>query len=380
MVIVPFSLVAGLFVTSALVSHAKKLNHCDEGSVVIEGRQYCQPIERAVISRVGHSGSYPRVIGIRTDRGNQHCDTVDVAFAGPLAPFNEELSMHFRGPIDLRQFAVFYPQRSSAKPKRSGMRHSLEPWDQSLDYYAGTKPGLEKRALVYQTVTTIVTVTQVTDAVVAPTVIVQNSQDKIGATLRLPKNVSSKIRGDHPHSAVYHMSSNIYSSDGIIIGVPDVENAAPRPENQATSVQSSKGRSRTPENDVPAVSPHHAQSISIGHLDGSNRPQSSSSSSSLSDPAPTTFEDQPDDIPSPPTEAEGEEDKSGGRERWIRNAYFNSQHSTASGVTFLNNMGGGASGVFDYVFGNSLSYADAYAKSAPVDPKYSTDDYEPIAK
>jgi hypothetical protein len=32
---------------------------------------------------------------------------------------------------------------------------------------------------------------------------------------------------------------------------------------------------------------------------------------------------------------------------WVRHAYYNAEEGVANGVTFLNNMGGSASGVFD---------------------------------
>lgn len=48
---------------------------------------------------------------------------------------------------------------------------------------------------------------------------------------------------------------------------------------------------------------------------------------------------------------------------WVRTAYYDMTNQTAEGVTFLNNMGGQGSGVWDKFFGNSLSYASADAQS-----------------
>jgi hypothetical protein len=44
---------------------------------------------------------------------------------------------------------------------------------------------------------------------------------------------------------------------------------------------------------------------------------------------------------------------------WTRQAYYDSSSGTANGLVFLNHYGGSGSGVFDYTFGNSLSYATA---------------------
>ena len=55
--------------------------------------------------------------------------------------------------------------------------------------------------------------------------------------------------------------------------------------------------------------------------------------------------------------------------QWGRQAYYNAEQQTAEGLTFLNNMGGQGSGVFDELFGNSLSYAAADAKSGAASPQ-----------
>ena len=44
---------------------------------------------------------------------------------------------------------------------------------------------------------------------------------------------------------------------------------------------------------------------------------------------------------------------------WGRQAYYNAEDGTADGLVFLNHYGGSGSGVFDYTFGNSLSYASS---------------------
>jgi hypothetical protein len=46
-----------------------------------------------------------------------------------------------------------------------------------------------------------------------------------------------------------------------------------------------------------------------------------------------------------------------GAGNWGRQAYYNAENQTAEGVVFLNHNGGQGSGVFDYTWGNSLSYA-----------------------
>lgn len=58
-----------------------------------------------------------------------------------------------------------------------------------------------------------------------------------------------------------------------------------------------------------------------------------------------------------------------GNGQWGRQAYYNAEQQTADGLTFLNNMGGQGSGVFDTILGMSLSYAAADAKSGTASPQ-----------
>jgi hypothetical protein len=54
---------------------------------------------------------------------------------------------------------------------------------------------------------------------------------------------------------------------------------------------------------------------------------------------------------------------------WNQVAYFNSDEKTSNGVVFLNNKGGQGSGVWDTTFGNSLSYASSDSKTGAASPE-----------
>lgn len=58
---------------------------------------------------------------------------------------------------------------------------------------------------------------------------------------------------------------------------------------------------------------------------------------------------------------------------WTRNAYYDSESQTADGVVFLNHNGGSGSGTFDYVFGNSLSYASSDGTEGASSPQVLAD-------
>ncbi|KAF3802921.1 PGA52-like protein [Colletotrichum gloeosporioides] len=96
----------------ASASVAQALQQCSSGTATEEGGNWwCGVVEQILYSNVGHPGTYKAVSNMGEDGS---CSFEDVAFSGPLAPFNEELTPLFRGPMNLKQVAV-YNLKSSAK-------------------------------------------------------------------------------------------------------------------------------------------------------------------------------------------------------------------------------------------------------------------------
>lgn len=82
-----------------------------------DGNYYCAQTSNVVYSNVGFAGSYLDT----TSMDESSCACVQgssTAFSGSLAPLDEELSVHFRGPLNLKQFGVYYPASGSALRKR----------------------------------------------------------------------------------------------------------------------------------------------------------------------------------------------------------------------------------------------------------------------
>ncbi|KAI0460814.1 hypothetical protein LJB42_001549 [Komagataella kurtzmanii] len=80
----------------------------------VGGNYYCNKVSGISYQGIGYSGSYGDVVSM--DESSCKCVQQDVQVSGELAPLDEELSVHFRGPIRLSQFGVYYP--SSQKKKR----------------------------------------------------------------------------------------------------------------------------------------------------------------------------------------------------------------------------------------------------------------------
>lgn len=64
-------------------------------------------------SGVGYSGSYKDVT--KMDESSGKCSSSTKSFSGNLSPLDEDLSVHIRGPINLKKFAVYTQSSSNSK-------------------------------------------------------------------------------------------------------------------------------------------------------------------------------------------------------------------------------------------------------------------------
>ncbi|KAL1303661.1 hypothetical protein AAFC00_007016 [Neodothiora populina] len=101
---------------------------CEHGSTDDGGNWYCQEVKAVTYTGLSGSGSYNKVTSM--DSTSSTCSSSPFGYSGSMSPLDEEVSLHFRGPLALKQFAVYTPGSSSSKAKkakRSGMkRHGHE--------------------------------------------------------------------------------------------------------------------------------------------------------------------------------------------------------------------------------------------------------------
>ncbi|KAH9220564.1 putative TOS1-like glycosyl hydrolase-domain-containing protein [Leptodontidium sp. 2 PMI_412] len=94
---------------------------CAKGSKMMEGNSYCQEVKSVKYMNVGkHGGVYKDVIAMDS---SGTCDTKPKHFGGSLAPFNEELSVHLRGPISVKQFAAYTLENADKKKRQESETH-----------------------------------------------------------------------------------------------------------------------------------------------------------------------------------------------------------------------------------------------------------------
>lgn len=102
------------YTSSVLASIASALlsaSSADASCQYIDGNTYCNEVSAVEYQNLGFSGSYMDVTNM--DETSCECTQSQLSFSGTMSPLDEELSVHFRGPIQLKQFGVYYPQGSS---------------------------------------------------------------------------------------------------------------------------------------------------------------------------------------------------------------------------------------------------------------------------
>lgn len=99
----------------ALLALATAITSASAACDYISGNYYCDEVSKIIYNNIGYSGSYEDVTNMDEDTGE--CTQESKSFSGNLSPLDEELSLHFRGPLRLLQFGVYY-QSSSSNDKR----------------------------------------------------------------------------------------------------------------------------------------------------------------------------------------------------------------------------------------------------------------------
>ncbi|CDR42350.1 CYFA0S09e01750g1_1 [Cyberlindnera fabianii] len=79
------------------------------------GNYFCSEVSAVTYQNVGYSGTYKDVTNM--DESSCQCTQESVSFSGTNSPLDEELSVHFRGPVKLLQFAVYSGSSSSSSKK-----------------------------------------------------------------------------------------------------------------------------------------------------------------------------------------------------------------------------------------------------------------------
>lgn len=254
------------------------------------GNWYCNQVNAVSYLNFGTSGTYKKVSYMNDDTGE--CKFDQAGYGGAIGPFDEELSIHIRGPFSLKQFAFYTPQ-STTNTKR--------------DRQGPARRDLEERAL---------------KNVVCPKAN-QTTVTTGGKTFRIECGMDRQ--GNMGSSRQPNFSACIQkcaSTSGCT---------------QVSFVR--KDKICYLKSSSPALRPQdYTRGIAGARLIVKNANKSTSPIA------------------------------------WTRRSYYDSRSSIASGVTFLNNKGGGSyPGIWSTKFGNSLGYASKDGLSPASSPQILSD-------
>lgn len=283
-----------------------KAGDCGSGSTEIGGNWYCAAVEAIHYAGVGTAGSYMKI----TDMSGGQCSSELHTFSGPLSPLDEEVSIHFRGPIAVKQFAAYGIMSTTTSASISSAKPS------PVKHLAQHLQKHRRRSEVTATIDGKV-VSWVNNYFGPPT-----------ETDNGPATVTATIDGK-----VEKWLNNWFGPKKTPAASTATFIHAPAPYNT----------------DVPATSPTDVKTTSSMHTDAPTPSSDAKSSSLTPKPASPVQSTNPTDLPAGTYERIG---------------YYNAVTGTSEKLTFIGNYGGAGSGVFDEIFGASTAYLNAEGTGA----------------
>ncbi|KAK4944033.1 target of Sbf [Elasticomyces elasticus] len=403
------------FIASALLAAAGTVAaDCTEDA----GNYYCSQVDAISYSNFGTAGQYQEVTYMG-DSGR--CDFSTKDYSGGMAPFDSEVSWHFRGPIRLKQFAFYSLDSTSSKSKRSyhpgphmgryAHQKIHQQQKEARNAQADSVADLEKRgvdwtdatidgkavswtnqwsghaetsaaavdATMTETTTTVVWVTATIDGKVVSwtnnyngatatslQTVVSNSQAASAVAATVTSSSTETQPATSAVAATLASSSietgTVAASSAVTTFVTQTVTSSSLIDSTTTETSSVATYQATSSSEVASTvaAPSSAASAVSASTGSSADSSSGDSSTEASSSAPSTEAATTATTASSSTSASSAATtSSAGSGSWTRQAYYNAEGGTATGLVFLNHDGGQGSGVFDYVWGNSLSYASS---------------------
>lgn len=305
----------------------------------IAGMYYCEETEFIQFTGVGSSGSYNRVTSFNSDGT---CSSTPQSYSGNLAPFDEELSVHFRGPITLENFKVFTKDTSSTSYRKRALHHR----------HAEPDP--------------------------EPIMVTQISYDTVFVTVGAGNDVSTSVAVETAAATVVEAvavttssSSKVTSPEYVVTAITTavvVEGAAPGTSSSETAVELvtlSTGSAGT--EIIVAATTVPATAAAVPTATSTAAGETTSAAGATTTATTTTSSSTASSASSSSTSTSSSAAAATGA--WTEIASYSASSQSSSGLVFLNNLGGSLSGVWDSQFGSSLSYMASDGVSAAASPE-----------
>ncbi|KAF3092986.1 target of Sbf [Orbilia oligospora] len=84
------------------------MGRMSEAKQVINNVWYCNEVNKMQYTNVGCSGTFKTPSIMSDNSGSCSVDYAERTYSGPLAPLNEQITFHLRGPLKLYNFAAYY--------------------------------------------------------------------------------------------------------------------------------------------------------------------------------------------------------------------------------------------------------------------------------
>ncbi|KAK9243671.1 putative TOS1-like glycosyl hydrolase-domain-containing protein [Lipomyces tetrasporus] len=322
----------------------------------INGNYYCNSVKAVAYENIGFSGSYEDV----TSMDDCSCSTSSTSFSGSLAPMNEDISLHFRGPMRIKQVAVYSADSSAAKgkiKKRDGhhvheKRHEREKRDEHL-HARQHAVHHEKRALVL--VTEIVTIYE--------TVYYNPEDDVTSVAEPSPTTIQTKNIVYTPASGTQAETTSIAVVEEPVEVTELAQLTETSVSQESTEVYASADPATTSATSTTAevyTSADPATTFVVSTTTSSSSEESTTTLSSASEEWTPSSSSSSDESSSSSTSSSATSTSTTiSTSSWSRFAYYNSEQGVSNGLTFLNNLGGtNGSGTWSSCWGSSLSYCN----------------------
>ncbi|KAH8787427.1 putative TOS1-like glycosyl hydrolase-domain-containing protein [Hyaloscypha sp. PMI_1271] len=292
----------------------------------LNGNWFCQPVKAIQYSNVGSSGSYRQITSMNSQTGS--CEYQMKAFSGPLAPLNEEVSLHFRGPIHIKQLAAYIP--SSAKSVKKVRDTNVH---QRAHQHVHNR--LQAKHHVHAQNKRQEEVTATIDGQIVHWV--NNYPGPSPSTCVPPAMVTATIDGQ-----VQTWVNNWFGGGPAPTCTPS-DTPAPAPGAAHNPAPQSAAQPPAPAPAKPSEVPLPTEVLM--------NPSTPVAPQAKVLPAP----------PAGPGVAQGQQ--------YERIAYYDSVSQTVDNLVFLGNHGGQGSGVFSYAFGASLAYVNSAGTAGASSPQ-----------
>ncbi|KAI9648242.1 target of Sbf [Ciborinia camelliae] len=329
------NLLATAYILSSAVS---SVSGCSE----VSGNWYCNPVDAVMYSNVGAPGTYNQVTNMAS---NGVCSSTPKSFSGPLSPLDEEVSFHFRGPLQLKQFAAYIPGTSTSKEKRQGSTARRRRYHQHLDKHA--KAGNKKRDKIYATIDG--QLVSWDDNSPTPAANVNDGAAKM---------VTATINGE-----IQTWVNNWFG--------PSISTAISQASTAVSPVisQGAAATVKPQKTSTSSIISSNTASVSVSQA-------STSSTFTVSQVSASTSVSESQAQASASKTASATAVASGS---YSRIGYYNSAEHTLDNLVFLGNYGGQGSGVFDQAFGASLSFVNGSGSGGASSPQILADTILPSA-